>query len=422
MSDKIDKGGFMKPSEHRILIVDSDPLNREALSADLNEKGFRVSMAENKAQALEVINEKTPDLILLDIIMPQTDGVHVLKQLKSDPDLMHVPVIVISAPGNSADVVKCIELGAEDYISKPFETVFLHARIKAGLNKTRMRKQEEELAQTRIRVAMETGRAQQAALALYNVGNAMPGASSAAQSLERLSSRSILNLLSKCHDELKNNHCMLELFFHDEKAGKFFGYMGELIGDLNIRSAQIIKAHDQISTSINSISQILTLQQNYPTDPNGSIEEIDLNSMVQDLLLVQQPVLNKHHISIRKKISNEIPLVKTDKGRLMQAAANLIRNSCEAFKADFFQGYKRKLTIETGMDEGKAFLRFEDNGAGIPKEFLQKVFDFDYSTKGAFGYGLYYCKQFLESIGGRIQINSGHKTTQVTLFPEAQIS
>ncbi len=412
----------MKPSEHRILIVDSDPLNREALSADLKERGFRVSMAENNAQALEMINEKTPDLILLDIIMPQTEGVHVLKQLKSDPDLMHVPVIVISAPGGRKDAAKCIELGAEDHITKPFETIFLHARIKAGLNKNRARKQQEELEQTRIRVAMETGRAQQAALALYAAGNALPGAASAAQSLERLSSRGILNLLNRCHDELKSNHRLLELFFQEEKAGKLFGYMGELIGDLNIRSGQIIEAHDRISTSINSISQILDLQRNYPTAPNGSIEEIDLNSMVQDLLLVQQPVLNKHGIAVRKKISNEIPLVKTDKGRLMQTAINLIRNSCEAFKADFFQGYKRKLVIETGMEEGKAFLRFEDNGAGIPDEFLQKVFDFDYSTKGAFGYGLYYCKQFLESIGGRIQISSGHKVTRVTLFPEAQIS
>lgn len=129
----------MNQYDFRILVVDDDLLNRRVLALSLGNKGFKVTMAENGIQALELINKKAPDLVLLDIVMPGMDGFQVLAQLKSNSDLMHIPVIVISASGAVEDMVKSIEMGAEDYITKPIDPASLHARITARLNNDKNR-------------------------------------------------------------------------------------------------------------------------------------------------------------------------------------------------------------------------------------------------------------------------------------------
>ncbi|PYJ65303.1 MAG: adenylate/guanylate cyclase domain-containing response regulator, partial [Verrucomicrobia bacterium] len=98
--------------------------------------------AENGCEALEMIKEQPFDLVLLDIMMPEMDGYQVLRQLKSDPTLREIPVIVLSALGEIESVVKCIEMGAEDYLPKPFDPVLLRARVSACLEKKRLRDRE----------------------------------------------------------------------------------------------------------------------------------------------------------------------------------------------------------------------------------------------------------------------------------------
>lgn len=129
----------MNQYDFRILVVDDDLLNRRVLALSLGNKGFKVSVADSGIQALELINKKAPDLVLLDIFMPGMDGFQVLAQLKSNSDLMHIPVIVISASGAVEDMVKSIEMGAEDYITKPIDPAFLHAKITARLNNDKNR-------------------------------------------------------------------------------------------------------------------------------------------------------------------------------------------------------------------------------------------------------------------------------------------
>lgn len=121
-----------------ILVVDDDPVNRALLRRSLQAQGHMVRTAENGARALEALAEESGDLILLDIVMPEMDGVAVLEQLKADPLRRHVPVIMISAVDDIDSVVRCIELGAEDYLPKPFDPVLLRARINAGLARKRL--------------------------------------------------------------------------------------------------------------------------------------------------------------------------------------------------------------------------------------------------------------------------------------------
>lgn len=126
-----------------VLVVDDNENNRDLLTRRLKARGHTIMTVENGKQALEVIRRQTFDLMLLDIMMPEMNGFQVLETIKKDADLRHLPVIVVSGLDDMDSIVKCIELGAEDYLTKPFDATLLKARIHASLEKKRLRDQEE---------------------------------------------------------------------------------------------------------------------------------------------------------------------------------------------------------------------------------------------------------------------------------------
>ncbi|MBI2908944.1 MAG: sigma 54-interacting transcriptional regulator [Chloroflexi bacterium] len=136
-----------------LLVVDDNETNRDLLSRQLQKEGHRVLLAENGRRALDLLNTEDFDLVLLDILMPEMNGYQVLQRIKADKDWDHLPVIMLSALDDMDSVVRCIELGADDYLTKPFNPVLLRARIGACLDKKRQRDRElaylEELRQER---------------------------------------------------------------------------------------------------------------------------------------------------------------------------------------------------------------------------------------------------------------------------------
>jgi len=129
----------------RLLVVDDNKVNRLLLGRGLEQQGHQVAFAENGRQALEILHQNGFDLMLLDIQMPEMDGYQVLEKVASDLELRDIPVIVTSALEELDSVVRCIEMGAEDYLIKPVNPVLLRARIGAGLEKKRLRDQQREL-------------------------------------------------------------------------------------------------------------------------------------------------------------------------------------------------------------------------------------------------------------------------------------
>jgi adenylate cyclase len=129
----------------RLLVVDDNKVNRLLLGRGLEQQGHKVAFAENGRQALEMLHQDEFDLMLLDIQMPEMDGYQVLEKVAGDLELRDIPVIVTSALEELDSVVRCIEMGAEDYLIKPVNPVLLRARIGAGLEKKRLRNQQREL-------------------------------------------------------------------------------------------------------------------------------------------------------------------------------------------------------------------------------------------------------------------------------------
>jgi adenylate cyclase len=129
----------------RVLVVDDNKVSRLLLARGLEQQGHRVTFAENGRLALDLLHRQPFDLVLLDVMMPEVDGEQVLAQLTEAPDLRDIPVIMISASDEMDSVVRCIELGAEDFLSKPLNAVLLRARVSASLEKKRLRDQSREL-------------------------------------------------------------------------------------------------------------------------------------------------------------------------------------------------------------------------------------------------------------------------------------
>lgn len=146
----------------RVLVVDDERLNRSILRAALGRQGHEVVEAADGREALDRLADGGIDVVLLDIVMPIMDGYETLAAIKADPSLSHVPVIIISGVDQVDSVVRCIEMGATDYLTKPFQPSILKARLDASLAAKRLRDLELEYLEQVSRVtgaaaALEAG-------------------------------------------------------------------------------------------------------------------------------------------------------------------------------------------------------------------------------------------------------------------------
>ncbi len=135
----------LTPRPGTILIADDNRVNRLLLGRGLEQEGHTVAFAENGGEALGQLRGGRFDLMLLDVLMPELDGYGVLEELQRDPHLRDIPVIVTSSLDELDSVVRCLQTGAEDYLTKPVNPVLLGARISASLEKKRLRDQQREL-------------------------------------------------------------------------------------------------------------------------------------------------------------------------------------------------------------------------------------------------------------------------------------
>jgi class 3 adenylate cyclase/CheY-like chemotaxis protein len=225
-----------------ILVVDDNEGNRELLTRRLVRDGHRVLVAPHGKAALETLASEPADLVLLDVMMPEMNGYEVLQHLKADPALRDVPVLMISSLDEIDSVVRCIELGAEDYLPKPFNPVLLRARIGACLEKVRLRAQEKrhlaELAEWNQR--LEERVAQQVA-ELERVGR-----------LKRFFSPQLAELIvaGGAEDPLKTHRRELTVLFLDLRGFTAFAETAEpeevmtVLREYQREMGQLILAHE----------------------------------------------------------------------------------------------------------------------------------------------------------------------------------
>ncbi|WP_338548129.1 phosphate regulon transcriptional regulator PhoB [Roseovarius phycicola] len=127
----------MATQQPSVLLVEDEPAQREVLAYNLEADGFAVTCAGNGEEALMLVDEATPDVILLDWMLPNVSGIEICRRLKTRPETRNVPIIMISARSEEVDRVRGLETGADDYVIKPYSVIELMARVRAQLRRTR---------------------------------------------------------------------------------------------------------------------------------------------------------------------------------------------------------------------------------------------------------------------------------------------
>lgn len=141
-----------------ILIVEDEPAQREMLGYNLESEGYRISTAINGEEALLLISEEAPDIIVLDWMLPNVSGIEVCRQVKSRPETREIPVIMLSARSEDGDKVRGLEIGADDYVTKPYSVTELMARVRSQLRRARPAMAGQTLVYDDIQLDAETHR------------------------------------------------------------------------------------------------------------------------------------------------------------------------------------------------------------------------------------------------------------------------
>ena len=339
-----------------ILIVDDEPSNNRIL-VELLRPDYTTLVATNGSTALQIaLSDNPPDLILLDVIMPEMDGFEVCKRLKADSRTKSIPIIFITAKDSDQDEVKGLELGAVDYISKPFSSVVVKARVKTH---TELKKYYELLSLDKLKDEFLANTSHELKTPLHSVINI-------AQSL-------IEGVAGKLNQRQEENLSLIV------SIGR---RMANLVDD--ILDFSKLKAGE------------IVLQR----------RTVDLHSIVQLIFEVLRHLAGERPVRFVNQLSGNLPGIYADENRLKQILYNLLGN---AFKFTS----EGKIVVSAMERDGYVEISVKDSGIGIPPEMFEEIFKPFEQADGALtreyggtGLGLSITKRLVELHGGRIWVDS----------------
>lgn len=265
----------------------------------------------------------------------------------------------------------------------------------------------EEAHKALLDRALEAGRAQLSAMVLHNIGNALTPISIYSETMQEDDADEILRYLRQCHLDLsKNKDHLTEYVADGQRGNEVFILMSELVEKLAENRKETVETLEQIISSVAYISEILTLQRSYAPETLEIKERVDLSRLAQDAVKMQEGAIFKRQIELHTAFAENLPRLQIEKSKLMQVIVNLIKNSCDAIDE---VGIDRQhyIYISTLSRNESIVFKIEDTGIGIEKERLEEIFEFGKSSKGSSGFGLYYCKSFIQSSHGTIFADSG---------------
>ena len=349
----------------RLLVVDDDAANRDVLSRRLKRQGHHVTTASNGHDTLRLLREGRFDAVLLDIMMPDMDGYEVLGQIKTDEALQHIPVIMISALSEVQSVVRCIEAGAEDYLTKPFNPVLLRARVGASLEKKRGRDRET---------------------ALYE---------QLQQNYRRLQE------LEKMRDDMRN------MIVHDLRTPLTALIVGlEMVGGKGLDDSQSEMmgiATDGAKTLLGMINDLLDVEKMESGGTSLHYESVAPWELVSGAISQVDALAEVQRTSLVAEVAPDLPRFDGDANKLTRTLVNLIANAIR---------FTRAGTVTVAATLGPGHIRFavRDTGSGIPAEAFERIFEkfgqVDAGSKVGTGLGLAFCKLAVEAHGGTIAVES----------------
>ncbi|PSB27192.1 ATP-binding protein [Stenomitos frigidus] len=343
-----------------ILLVDDTPDNLRVLSAMLTNQGFEVRKALSGQRAIASVRADPPNLILLDIKMPEMDGYTVCQYLKDDPTTCEVPVIFISALDDALDKVRAFAVGGVDYVTKPFQEMEVLARIEHQL---RIQKLQQQLMEQNQELARSNRELEQFA---YVVSHDLQ------QPLQSITG--FVRLI-----QLKYQHYL------DDVA---LDYLSR-IHDTGSRMQHLIQDLLMYSKVSNQVQEL---------------QPIDCNFVLKQVLENLQMAIAEKQVAL---VCDVLPTVMGSETQLVQLLQNLISNAIKFTRPDTTP----QVEISVAKQENQWLFGVHDNGIGIDSHNIERVFEIFQRTQSAkkypgTGIGLATCKKIVENHGGRIWVTS----------------
>ncbi len=344
----------------RLLVVDDNDNNRNLLSRRLQRQGYSVDEARNGSEALDMVALDSYDLVLLDIMMPVMDGFEVLARMKVDRRMRTIPVVVISALDELDSVVRAIEIGAEDYLFKPFNPVLLRARIGALLERKRLADELTVQAKLASLGSLTAGIAHE----IKNPLNFVVNFAELAADLVTEQRRLVENAGRSIPENLAHE-------------------LNEIASDLETNVGKI-REHGTRADSI--ISSMLA----HSRGETGERRATDLNALVKEYVRLAFHGMRAQDPTFQADIQEEfdpaagsLDVIPQDLSRVF---LNVAGNGYYALRKKTLQGvagYRPVLSVRTkGLDD-RVEVRIRDNGIGIPKNLRDRIFDPFFTTKAA---------------------------------------
>ena len=368
-----------------VLVVDDIPTNITIISGVLKDS-FRIQVATNGKKALAMARAPDkPDLILLDVVMPRMDGYEVCRHLKATPATREIPVIFLTGVTDAANEEKGFEVGAVDYIHKPFSPPLILARVKnqlalqSALRQAREdRDQAEELfraLQAEVRhVARLTTMGELAASIAHEIRQPLAAVVNNANAG--------LRWLNNQPPNLKQVRTALKRIVSDSERG------GDVIGSIQ---GMVKKGEEERA-------------------------RLDINDLIREVMRLVQGELKNRGVSSRAELADDLPRVLADRIQLRQVILNLIMNAIEAMGSVSDPARVLRVRSEKHGDDG-VLVAVEDSGSGIAPEDMDRIFETFFTTKSeGMGMGLSICRSIVESHGGRISASRANPRGSVFQF------
>ena len=383
-----------------VLLVDDIPQNIQVLGAILKNQGYSFALTTSGKETYQLLKKVTPDIILLDVMLPDEDGFSICHNLKNQESTADTPILFLTAKNETADKVQGFKVGAVDYITKPFEELEVIERVRnhlqAKLDRDKIKSYNNELEKIveqrtneLLRKERETILAQFIQGVVHNIRGPISSALAASDLIQAM--RDDLNAKIEAgieKEELKNQ-------------------LSEVWGILELNNEVLRKMAGNLESMLRKSR----------TDQIQDIDIYDLNEMIrQELEFLDVDLKFKNKVEKEINLASEKLAVFVSLGDIAQIFENLIKNAMDAM----FEKENPRIVIETGSTNGYNWFSVQDNGDGIPDKIIPKIFDPFFTTKPlksdpnvlnpapvGTGIGLQFCKKTIESYKGKIEVEEG---------------
>jgi len=366
-------------AEATIFLVDDNPTNLGMLFNLLCNAGFKVLVGTDGEMAIEQITYAKPDLVLLDVMMPGIDGFETCRRIKQNPDIQHIPIIFMTALTETVDKVRGFEVGAVDYITKPFEYEEVMVRLRTHLTIQNLRKTLEIQNQSLQQEIIDRTAAESALkVFIHAVSHDLRNPVTAMLMI-------LQNLLNKASREINHPN-----------------------PDPILVSRHVLERMAQ--SSDRQLSLIDSLLESHGNEVKGVIlhpQSLKLKQIAQQAINDLQPLLDRDRATLSNLIPDDLPLLEIDALQISRVFQNLLSNALKHNPPGL------SLTITACLEHNptRILCTVEDNGIGMTIAQSDRLFELyaqgDRTKRSiGLGLGLYLCRQIVEAHGGEISVIS----------------